>query len=92
MYKSQNEHKIFLFMHCFKKIEGCKKWDANRLTLNKGGVGEDGHIDLADASIGRSIGNKKTKAERNAAPTLAAMDASSREDAILLNGEHGCGG
>ncbi|KAK1603139.1 hypothetical protein QYE76_007874 [Lolium multiflorum] len=30
----------------------------------------------ADASIGRPIGNKKAKADRNAAPVLAAMDAS----------------
>ena len=63
-------------MHCFKKLEGCKKWDALRLTLNKEGVGEDGPVTAAAASTGRPIGNKKAKAERNAVPALAVMDAS----------------
>ena len=63
-------------MHCFKKLEGCKKWDAVRFTLNKDGAGEDGPVEAAAASTGRPIGNKKAKAERNAAPGLAAMDAS----------------
>ena len=76
MYKSQNGGKDFTFMHCFKKLEGCKKWDAIRLTLNKDCVGEDGPVTAATASVGRPIGNKKAKAERNAVPGLAAMDAS----------------
>jgi hypothetical protein len=74
MYKHQHENKDFLFMHCFNKLQGCKKWDDLLHTLLKDG--EDGPIDLAGASTGRPIGNKKAKAERNAAPVLAAMDAS----------------
>ena len=76
MYKMKNGGKDFTFMHCFKKLEGCKKWDAIRLTLNKDGIGEDGPVTAAAASAGRPIGNKKAKAKRNAAPGLAAMDAS----------------
>lgn len=76
MYKSQNEDKDFLFMHCFKNLEGCKKWDATHLTLNKDNIGEDGPVNLAGASTRCPIGNKKAKAERIAVPALAAMDAS----------------
>jgi hypothetical protein len=76
MYKNQNEDKDFPFIHCFKKLQGCQKWGAIRHTLNKEGVEEDGPVDPAGASNGRPIGNKKAKIERNAAPTLAAMDAS----------------
>ena len=74
MYKHQHEDKDFPFMHCYNKLQGCKKWDDLLHTLMKDG--EDGPIDPAGASTGRPIGNKKAKAERNAAPALAAMDAS----------------
>jgi hypothetical protein len=33
-------------MHCFKKLEGCKKWDRVRLTLNDGKTGEEGLIPM----------------------------------------------
>ncbi|KAK1618628.1 hypothetical protein QYE76_024145 [Lolium multiflorum] len=74
VYKVKNKDKDFIFMHCFNKIQGCKKWDDLRHTLHKDGV--EGPVDPAGASTGRPIGNKKAKAERNAAPVLAAMDAS----------------
>jgi hypothetical protein len=74
MYKHQNEDKDFPFMHCYNKLQGCKKWDDLLSTLLKDG--EDGPVDPAGASTGRPIGNKKAKADRNAAPVLAAMDAS----------------
>jgi hypothetical protein len=32
----QSEYRDFTFMHCFKKLEGCMKWDDVRLTLNDG--------------------------------------------------------
>jgi hypothetical protein len=35
VYKTQNDDKDFAFMHCFKKFEGCKKWNEVRLTLNE---------------------------------------------------------
>jgi hypothetical protein len=76
MYKNQNEDKDFPFMHCFNRLQGCKKWDAIRHTLNKDGLWEDGPVNPAGASTGHPIGNKKAKADRNAAPVLAAMDAS----------------
>ena len=76
MFKDQNQGKDFVFMHCFKKLQGCKKWDDIRLTLNKDNLGGDGPVTPAAASNGRPIGNKKAKAERNAAPGLAAVDAS----------------
>ncbi|KAK1617892.1 hypothetical protein QYE76_023409 [Lolium multiflorum] len=74
MYKHQHEDKDFPFMHCYKKLQSCKKWDDLLHTLLKDG--EDGPVDLASASTGHPIGNKKAKAERNAAPVLEAMDAS----------------
>ncbi|KAK1669198.1 hypothetical protein QYE76_057357 [Lolium multiflorum] len=74
MYKNQHEDKDFPFMHCYNKLQGCNKWDDLLHTLMKDG--EDVPIDPAGASTGRSIGNKKAKAERNAVPVLAAMDAS----------------
>ncbi|KAK1696857.1 hypothetical protein QYE76_013554 [Lolium multiflorum] len=61
-------------MHCYNKLQGCKKWDDLLHTLLKDG--EDGPVDPAGASTGRPIGNKKAKTDRNAAPVLAAMDAS----------------
>ncbi|KAK1628194.1 hypothetical protein QYE76_002509 [Lolium multiflorum] len=74
MYNNQNEDKDFSFMHCFNNLQSCKNWYAIHHTLNKDG--EDGSVDPAGASTGRPIGNKKAKAENNAAPALAAMDAS----------------
>ena len=74
MYKFKNKDKDFTFMHCFNKLQGCKKWDDLRLTLNKDGVEQP--VDPASASTERPIGNNKAKAERNAAPVLAAMGAS----------------
>ena len=74
MYKHQHKDKDFPFMHCYNKLQDCKKWDDLLHTLLKDG--EDGPVDPADASTGRPIGKKKAKAERNAAPVLAAMDAS----------------
>jgi hypothetical protein len=61
MYKSQNEDKDFLFMHCFKKLEGCKKWDDIRLTLNKDGIGEDGPVDPVGASTGLPLETRRPR-------------------------------
>ncbi|KAK1630431.1 hypothetical protein QYE76_004746 [Lolium multiflorum] len=74
MYKNQHEDKDVSFMHCYNKLQGCKKWNDLLHTLMKDG--EDGPVDPAGASTGWPIGNKKAKAERNAVPILAAMDAS----------------
>jgi hypothetical protein len=32
-------------MHCFKKLEDCKKWYVVCFFLNKDGAGEDGLVD-----------------------------------------------
>jgi hypothetical protein len=53
-------------MHCFQKLEGCKKWDRVRLTLNDGKTGEEGAIPAAPSAAGCPTGTKKAKAERNA--------------------------
>jgi hypothetical protein len=64
-------------MRCFKKLQGCKKWDNLRLSLNlKKDDGEGGPVTLASASVGRPFGNKKTKAERSVALALTTIDAS----------------
>jgi hypothetical protein len=77
MFKCENGDSDFLFMHCFEKLEGCKKWDVVRLTLNgKDGVGQDVPVTADAASTRRPIGKKKAKDERNATLTLAAIDAS----------------
>jgi hypothetical protein len=66
LYKSENEDKDFPMMHCFKNLEGCKKWDQVRHTLNDGKTGEEGPLPTASATAGRPGGNKRAKAERNA--------------------------
>ena len=63
MYKAADEDKSFTMMHCFKKLQGCKKWDKVRADLNNG-RGEDGPMPASNASVGRPIGNKKAKAEK----------------------------
>jgi hypothetical protein len=65
LYKAENEGKEFNMMHCFQKLEGCKKWDRVRLTLNDGKTGEEGPIPVAPSAMGRPTGTKKAKAERN---------------------------
>jgi hypothetical protein len=77
LYKTENEDKDFTLMHCFKKLEGCKKWDRVRRTLNDGKTGgEEGPLPFLAASVGRPIGNKKAKAERNAGSSIAEIDVS----------------
>jgi hypothetical protein len=46
-YKAENKDKEFKMMHCFQKLEGCKKWDRVRLTLNDGKTGKEGPIPAA---------------------------------------------
>jgi hypothetical protein len=76
-YKAENEDKYFTMMHCFKKLEGCKKWDRVWRTLNDGKTGgEEGPLPSAAASAGRPNGNNKAKAERNAGSSIADIDAS----------------
>jgi hypothetical protein len=75
MFKNQNDNKDFVFMHCFKKLQGCKKWDTLCLTLHKDGEG-NGPKSAGGASTGPPSCNKKAKVEKNVAPALAAMDAS----------------
>jgi hypothetical protein len=51
-------------MHCFKKLEGCKKWDGVQLTLNDGKISGDGEGPLRSlAALVGAIGNNKAKAE-----------------------------
>jgi hypothetical protein len=69
LYKAENEGKEFNMMHCFQKLEGCKKWDRVTLTLNDGKTGEEGPIPAAPSAAGRPTETKKAKAERNAGPS-----------------------
>jgi hypothetical protein len=59
-YKTQNDDKDFAFMHCFKKLEGCKKWNEVRLTLKEAGDIE-GLTPPMVASVGHPTGHKKAK-------------------------------
>jgi hypothetical protein len=52
LYKAENKSKDFNMMHCFQKLEGCKKWDRVRLTLNAGKTGEEGPIPAAPSTAG----------------------------------------
>jgi hypothetical protein len=76
LYKAENEGKDFNMMHCFQKIEGCKKWDRVRLTLNDGKTGEEGPISVAPVAAGFPTGTKKAKVERNAISSGAGFDVS----------------
>jgi hypothetical protein len=65
LYKTENEDKDFTVIHCLKKLKGFKKWDRFKRTLNDGKTGgEEGPLPSTAASVGRLVGNKKTKAER----------------------------
>ena len=75
MYKADNRNKDFSMMHCFKKLQGCKKWDKVRDDL-KNDRGEDGPTPASNASAGRPIGNKKAKAEKYGEAAAAGRDAS----------------
>jgi hypothetical protein len=76
LYKVENKGKDFNMMHYFQKLEGCKKWDRVRLTLNEGKKGEEGPILVAPATAGRPTGSKKAKAERNVGSFGAGFDVS----------------
>jgi hypothetical protein len=74
LYKAENEDKDFTMMHCFQKIEGCKKWDQVRHTLNDGKTGEEGPLPTAPAAVRRPTGTKKAKAVRNADSSVAGFE------------------
>jgi hypothetical protein len=76
LYKLKNEGKDFIMMYCFQKLEGCKKWDRVRLTLNEGKTGEEGPISVAPAAAGRPTETKKAMAERNADSSGGGFDVS----------------
>lgn len=62
MYKHRNGDKDFPVMHCFTKLDGCKKWDAVCLTLNdKNHVGEDGPVAATPASAGTPLATRKPR-------------------------------
>jgi hypothetical protein len=63
-------------MHCFQKLEGCKKWDRVRLTLNDGKTGEEGQIPTALAAAGCPTETKKANTERKAGLSGAGFDVS----------------
>jgi hypothetical protein len=74
-YTEENKDKEFLFMHCFQKIQGVKKWDKVCLTLEGANNAEDGPLPSSAASPGCSISDKKAKTERNEVSSLAGFDA-----------------
>ena len=63
LYRENNDHKDFKFMHCFMKLQNNKKWESTRIDLN-GGHGAQGPNDPAfPASEGRPVGHKKAKSD-----------------------------
>jgi hypothetical protein len=58
------------------KLEGSKKWDRVRLTLNDGNTSEEGPLPAALATAGRPISTKKAKAERNVGSSITGFDVS----------------
>jgi hypothetical protein len=62
-------------MHCFQKLEGLKKWDRVRLTLNDGKTGEEGPIPVAPSTAGCPTGTNKAKAERNVGSSGGGFEA-----------------
>ena len=77
MYKADHKDKSFTMMHCFKKLQGCKKWDKVRDCLNEGKAGdEDGPVAPPASSADHPIGNKKTKAEKYLSSITGGLDPS----------------
>jgi hypothetical protein len=61
MYNSENGDKHFLLMHCFEKLEGCKKWNTLCFTINKDGAGVDGPIEVTTASTGAKLATSRSR-------------------------------
>jgi hypothetical protein len=63
-------------MHCFRKLEGCKKYNEVRFTLKEAGDNE-GLMPSTVASAGHPASHKKDKAEKLAgSSTTRRIDAS----------------
>jgi hypothetical protein len=76
-YKFEEKGKAFAFLHCFKKIQGCKGGTTSGSpSTRRKMTGEGGPVTLPTASMGHPIDNKKEKAERSGARALAAIDTS----------------
>jgi hypothetical protein len=76
-YKKLNDDKDFVFMHCFKKLEGYKKWDHVQLTLREVGDNEGATTPMAASADKPQASVKKAKAAKQAlSSTTSAIDAS----------------
>jgi hypothetical protein len=76
-YKKLNDDKDFVFMHCFKKLEGYKKWDQVRLTLREVSDGEGPTTPIAASADMPQANVKKAKAAKQASSsTSSGIDAS----------------
>ena len=69
-YREDNEDVEFKFVHIFTHIETCEKWADVRTALAKANSPFHSNVTAMLAAVGRSIGNKKTKAMRDAAPAI----------------------
>jgi hypothetical protein len=78
MYHTDNEDVEFKFIHVFKRIEKCDKWDLVRASLGKGkDVAFDPPTSLSAARQGRpELGNKKAKQAREDAPAMERLQSS----------------
>jgi hypothetical protein len=77
-YKKLNDEKDFAFMHCFNKLEECKKRDQVWLTLNEVGCNEGSMAPTATSADHPAADVKKAKAAKQAGSLATSwIDASS---------------
>ena len=73
-YLQDNKYADFKFLHVFTRIEMCEKWREVHLTLAKGKDGiYNPDAPAPGAAERHPDGNKKTKAAKNAAPTVEML-------------------
>jgi hypothetical protein len=74
LYKEWSKGKHFSLMHIFTKLETCPKWEKTCYNLGNGKnvIDIDGEEPTPSSSdsVGRPIGNKKAKAQRNGAASM----------------------
>lgn len=74
MFCQDNNYFEFKFLHVFSRLEMCKKWTECRLALAKAkdGVYNPG-VPVTATTDGRTDGNKKAKAEKDATPATERL-------------------
>jgi hypothetical protein len=75
-YREDNDAAEFKFIHVFTRFETCDKWTEVRTALAKANTPFDPNVEPTPAVVCRPVGNKKSKAMRDAAPAIEKLHSS----------------